>query len=46
MNNKQAKKLRRAAKILTHGKPQTETTKAYKQYKSIHKELNVNEKKA
>ncbi len=44
MNNKQAKKLRRAAKILTFGKPQSEYEKAYKRHKEIHKELNVNEK--
>lgn len=44
MNNKQAKKLRRAAKLLTYGKPKSEAEKAYKQYKQIHKELNVNEK--
>ena len=44
MNSKTAKKLRRAAKILTHGKPLSEAEKTYKQYKQIHKELNVKEK--
>lgn len=44
MNNKQAKKLRKAAKILTMGKPPSETQKIYKQYKTIHKELTVNDK--
>lgn len=44
MNSKTAKKLRRAAKILTHGKPPSEYEKAYKRHKTIYKELNVNEK--
>ena len=44
MNAKTAKKLRRAAKILTFGKPPAEYEKAYKRHKTIHKELTVKEK--
>lgn len=44
MNNKQAKKLRRSAKILTHGKPPSEQEKAHKGHKTVYKELNVNDK--
>lgn len=37
MRKKSAKKLKRLAKMLTHGKPPTETDKVYNRLKNVHK---------
>ena len=39
MNGKQAKKLKKLAKLLTGGLPQEQTDKRYKQLKVVHKSL-------
>jgi hypothetical protein len=44
MNNKQAKKLRKAAKAIASVQPNVSVDKAYNDLKQIHLKLNKNEK--